>query len=1111
MNGLIKMPTNVEKRRIREEYNIPNKNSSRVVKALGFANMAEFYRDAMRHEQRNNQIRNVIRTGVSRAAERARQNIRRRQDIQNFQQNRAVRRIQQGRQSMRETRAIRNIADVRNAQRATRTDASVEYEHGRYAPANVRQWNLDFQMFTDPTDTGEIIGIDTYWGRFFDFKVLPLLSSIQRIFRDTQGDGRIGISVYGLSHDGIGPPDDAKYSYDVRKISDIAGIRKEWREQEFSQSKWTFTPVRIEINYIPVLVGGCSKKCQGEVMKLVNLKVHSPCSSNNNCLFKCIEPEIKNWKSTKLACNEVRKRFGLEDNCMISIEQAIEIGKFFKVSVGIFTNDNDLIAGEYEGKLKLLYLNEHYMTIKSKVNVCSLCKKIWTKSHKCREHHTKDFYIKRDEHKRYVFNDDNLPKKDNENKFILHYDIETWAQDKGANKLGKTIYNNTPYIVGCAYYPQQEDKPEYLTFVGDDCMKQFYDFLGSIDVKHIKYLNAYNGSNFDHYYLFQEMLKIPKHKVGKFILNNGQLLTGVIQGKKIWDLNRHIVGSLAANLESNKCQIAKGDLNHNVSKRWVDTPTIRKINVLDYLKADVMGLLELTEIMNNNIHAKFGFNMYQFITNSSMCDKLWSQRFLYNGFKCEKPNPKKEKRFRKSIYGGRTTKFKKYFKSKQCDDYEAGKISYEDILCYIFDADVVSLYPTVMMERLYPIGESKHTFHYKHGKLGIYKVSYKANRKLLVPVLPRKGEDSLKWDVEDGEGWYSSVDLENAWKRGYDIKIEKGYYWEESAYIFKDYIEYMFQAKLEAIKGTPAYALAKICLNALYGKQLQSTIRSQQSIVKNAGEFWKILKDQVITEMSQVGDCWLVNHYPQQEDEEESNAQKATQNGVFILSYSRQLMLEYYDKCGNTLEGMMSYCDTDSLNIHSSQLKQYGGWCEIDKNLGGIDDDVGGKVIESIWIAPKMYAFKYVNNTNLYGIVKVKSNMTCEEIKQKGKNTKETEREYNILIDPVKRKHYDKYGKIYYHYRGKGVPNNLLTWESFENMRDNKAQTFTKDFQFRKINTSKSSADDSMGFDFFTVKKENDIQKTVNTKEWDGRDFYHESIPEDKRGDWSVPWGYQYE
>ena len=57
--------------------------------------------------------------------------------------------------------------------------------------------------------------------------------------------------------------------------------------------------------------------------------------------------------------------------------------------------------------------------------------------------------------------------------------------------------------------------------------------------------------------------------------------------------------------------------------------------------------------------------------------------------------------------------------------------------------------------------------------------------------------------------------LEDSFKA--DIKIEEGYYWEESSYIFKDYIEYMFKAKQEATKGTPAYTTAKICLNALYG------------------------------------------------------------------------------------------------------------------------------------------------------------------------------------------------------------------------------------------------------------------------------------------------------
>ena len=79
MNSIIKMPSNAEKRILRAQYNIPNQNSARAVQRLGFTNMAEFYRDAQRREQRQNRIQDVIRSGVSRAAERARETIRRRE------------------------------------------------------------------------------------------------------------------------------------------------------------------------------------------------------------------------------------------------------------------------------------------------------------------------------------------------------------------------------------------------------------------------------------------------------------------------------------------------------------------------------------------------------------------------------------------------------------------------------------------------------------------------------------------------------------------------------------------------------------------------------------------------------------------------------------------------------------------------------------------------------------------------------------------------------------------------------------------------------------------------------------------------------------------------
>ena len=113
----------------------------------------------------------------------------------------------------------------------------------------------------------------------------------------------------------------------------------------------------------------------------------------------------------------------------------------------------------------------------------------------------------------------------------------------------------------------------------------------------------------------------------------------------------------------------------------------------------------------------------------------------------------------------------------------------------------------------------------------------------------------------------------------------------------------------------------------------------------------------------------------------------------------------YYDKCGNTMDRLPYYYDTDSLNIHSSCLDKI----KIDKSLGGIDDDVGGKVIKAIYIAPKTYAFQYISKTN----------------------------------------------ELKYHFRGKGVQNNKLGWKDFETMDKGQSAYFERDFQMKKINMKK--------------------------------------------------------
>jgi len=132
------------------------------------------------------------------------------------------------------------------------------------------------------------------------------------------------------------------------------------------------------------------------------------------------------------------------------------------------------------------------------------------------------------------------------------------------------------------------------------------------------------------YYLFRLKIEEDDTKIGKFILNNGNLLSGDIKGKTLIDLCRHLSGSLSSNLKSNGCSIAKGELNHNLSKRWEETDEERKKEVSDYLRCDVLGLCELYEKVNEPMFNKYNINLCSKLTTSSNAFDIWRDKFLKN-------------------------------------------------------------------------------------------------------------------------------------------------------------------------------------------------------------------------------------------------------------------------------------------------------------------------------------------------------------------------------------------------------------------------------------------------------------------------------------------------
>ena len=177
------------------------------------------------------------------------------------------------------------------------------------------------------------------------------------------------------------------------------------------------------------------------------------------------------------------------------------------------------------------------------------------------------------------------------------------------------------------------------------------------------------------------------------MLNNGAILKATVGNIDCFDISKHITGSLRQNLKEMGCIVQKGDFDYSLGDDWEKMSDVDQASCLQYLEGDVLGLKELTELLNHSCFEKFGVNLYIYLSTSQLTYAVWVN-FLYKESKNPifLQTPEHEKFFRESIYGGRTYKYKHTFVSKQRDAYVDGKLSFEDIDDYLIDVDVNSLY-----------------------------------------------------------------------------------------------------------------------------------------------------------------------------------------------------------------------------------------------------------------------------------------------------------------------------------------------------------------------------------------------------------------------------------
>jgi hypothetical protein len=504
-----------------------------------------------------------------------------------------------------------------------------------------------------------------------------------------------------------------------------------------------------------------------------------------------------------------------------------------------------------------------------------------------------------------------------------------------------------------------DNEYKYSYFEGDNCI---VEFVNKIKTEHYTHIIGYNSGKYDYILVRNELIKqgadIKEYKKSanslmKAIISFGEFKTEMI------DLCNFTLGSLRNNLITYKCKVSKGEIDYDLI--GVDNSKEFNDKLIEYCKLDVIGTYQLYEKLEEP-YTERGIIFLELFTASQGAYKICKQKWALSKCKVsDRLSRITDNFFRQSIYGGRVEVFKREYKSSHYEDIRQGKINYDDVNNYMRALDVNSLYPSAMRNNLYPVGKEKPATRFMTDKLGIYNCKIKKVNNLKFPVCCDKNNG---YNLEDSEGIYTSVDILQMRKYGYNVIVLGGYYWDQSDYIYRDYIDEFYQIKKDSKKGSPQYENAKLMLNSIYGKMIQRDEYETNYTFSTIEEFEKV-KSKGMNDKNGKWSGYIdvdsgVMHMTFTQHQKDFTSKKSYL-GAFILSYSKVGMYDMFDKCDPY------YTDTDSVYVEN----KYSDLFDIGDELGQFSDDYKGKIIYSCFVAKKL---KYIELLQPDYIYKVDNN-----------------------------------------------------------------------------------------------------------------------------------------
>ena len=483
-------------------------------------------------------------------------------------------------------------------------------------------------------------------------------------------------------------------------------------------------------------------------------------------------------------------------------------------------------------------------------------------------------------------------------------------------------------------------------FLGFNCSKRFFEYIEENQADKVFYLIGFNNANFDNYILYSDAMK-NNIQCGQPLINNGQLLTmKIMKRHTLWDIRKHVVGSLKDNCKGYGIKnFAKVEgFSHVEMQQKYDEGVLKEFinenaKLAEYNIMDCASLAVLFQRYKKTISEIKGFEdkkVEEFLTLGHLVNTKLKEHCKKNGINFTKfhiNNPKEDIKIEK-----KNKRLLQYYKDIQ-DDRVAGRVQlFHDVIKIIgkmYSMDVCSLYPFVMLilNCVFPTGEIIECTKYDDkpkNKIGFFYCDVDQSN-LQVKIVAKKTKDGNDWDKSKiNNVFLSSIMIEYLIENKCEIKIRNGIYFSETIKNYKLF-EFLLpvmnmknqEDKLKEEKSVKYNSAlretSKLILNILSGKLNQSlTLEDRKTI--NSYDFIDIVNKGEVDKINTIYMNGKQAHITYKIDEEEAIKNSKPLNiGSLIYDYAKIYMHKnIYTK---TPFENMYYTDTDSCKMDEEGFK----------------------------------------------------------------------------------------------------------------------------------------------------------------------------------------------